>query len=438
MHHFSYPLKSCGFLKKCWLNQKTFKSNYNIKTIYGHGYIVNTGDFNFAFLRAFLIFGFILSISLMAGCSSAPERQKVDQAKVQQFATRGYDAGIDYATSTSKLSPTIGNDCCQIDLVQPNREGKYPLVIYLPGLGESSEAGADMRNAWAKSGYVVLSFQALEDDENVWSSRAAHDADFAYIRHERYSSEVISKRLDILKKVVGYLKQRIESGDAPLQRIDLSHIAIAGFDIGASSSMIIAGEDYPNVSNAGLSAQVDAVIALSPYADFSGSAPEVRYRNIDLPVLSITSDADADNLGSLPSSLHQVPFQYMPPGNKYLLLLAGASHSVIGNGDPSKPDSGEGESSSHQTDSTNTSGNPGGGGSRHHGRKSSNGDGNSRASSGRQSGSSPTERKIIEVAIAQVTTAFLNAYIKNDKFSQEWLKNDAQPWLNKIGQIKEK
>ena len=92
-----------------------------------------------------------------------------------------------------------------------------------------------------------------------------------------------------------------------MQHMDLSHIAIVGFDIGASSAMMVAGEAVPNVSIAGLPIHVGGVIALSPYADFSGSALDVRYRNINMPVLSITSDADSDANGSFPPSLHQAP-----------------------------------------------------------------------------------------------------------------------------------
>jgi hypothetical protein len=55
----------------------------------------------------------------------------------------------------------------------------------------------------------------------------------------------------------------------------------------------------------------------------------------------------------------------------------------------------------------------------------------------RGAGGSPTQRAMMEVAIEQVTTVFLNAYIKNNQFSLEWLNRDAQPWLNKIGQLKE-
>lgn len=391
-----------------------------------------------AHLKSYFILGSVLLTALVGGCSTAPKQQKIDQAKIQQFATRGYDSGIDYATSSSKLSFNITYECCQLTLVQPNREGKYPLVIYLPGLGESSDAGADMRNAWAKSGYVVLSFQSLKDDENVWSSKAAHSADFAYIRHERYSAEVISERLSILTKVIENLKQRAVSGDASLQRLDLTHIAIVGFDVGASSAMSIAGEESPNVSIVGLSVPVSAVIALSPYADFSGSSLDVRYRNINMPVLSITGDEDGDVHGGVPPSIHQAPFQYMPAGNKYLLLLAGASHSIIGDENSAKSSSNEGDSNNKQTEPGNTNDSSGSERGKRHGKRTSNNGSGSGSSSNRNAGNSPTQRAILEIAIEQVTTAFLNAYVKNDKFSVQWLKQEAQTWLKKNGQLKVK
>ena len=242
--------------------------------------------------------GAALFTILMEGCSSSSKQPEIDHEKIKQFASRGYDSGIKYATLISKSSLNTGNGFCQITIIQPSREGKYPLVIYMPGLGESSDAGADMRYAWAKSGYVVLSIQPLEDDANVWSSKAARRGDFEFIRHERYSSEVISERLNVLNNSIEYLKQRVGSGDSIFQHVELP-------------------------------VHIKGVIALSPYADFSGSEPDVRYRNISMPVLSITSNTDSDAHGNVPPSLHQVPFQYMPLGNKYLLLLAGTSHSVI-------------------------------------------------------------------------------------------------------------
>ncbi|MFZ1547184.1 MAG: hypothetical protein WAT12_08795 [Candidatus Nitrotoga sp.] len=241
-----------------------------------------------------------------------------------------------------------------------------------------------------------------------------------------------------MKNSIEYLKQRVGSGDSIFQHVDLSSIAVVGFDIGASSAMIIAGENVQNASIARLPVHITGVIALSPYADFSGPEPDVRYRNINLPVLSVTSNTDRDAHENVSPSLHQVPFQYMPPGNKYLLLLAEASHSVIGNGNSAKSDSIEGDGNAHQAKRSSTSEGVGRGRGNRRGKKSSNSGGDSELLSKREAVNSPTQRAIMGVAIEQVTTAFLNAYIKHDQLSLDWLKKNAQTWLDRIGQLQEK
>ena len=77
------------------------------------------------------------------------------------------------------------------------------------------------------------------------------------------------------------------------------------------------------------------MIALSPHAESGGTDIDTRYQNINIPVLSVTSNSDDETHGNDPVSLHQIPFQHMPPENKYLLLLTAASHALIGDGDTS-------------------------------------------------------------------------------------------------------
>ncbi len=383
-------------------------------------------------LRLSLIATIALSMILLVGCSIFTKKPAVDHARVKQFADRGYDSGIYYATTITRSLLNTGNASFQVTLVQPEREGKYPAVIYLPGLGESSDAGADMRRAWAESGFVVLSLEPLKGDANAWSTDAARSGDYAFIRHERYSSGVVTERLDVLAKLIESLKQHSLSGDPGFMHADLSRMAIAGFDVGAYSAMILAGEHAENVSPPGLALQPEAVIALSPHADFSGPDFDMRYQHIKMPVMSVAGDADSDTHGSDLASLHQAPFQYMPPGKKYLLLLARASHTDIG--DDLTAGSASDKSNGQQTENGNDG--SGSGRGNRHGNRSSHG-GNESASS-HSDPISLTRRAMMEVAIDQVTTAFLNAYIKNDRFSQDWLKNDAGPWLDKIGQLEEK
>ena len=355
--------------------------------------------------------------------------------RVSQFAGRGYDSGIEYQTSITRSAVDAGGGYFHFNVIQPVPEGKYPLVIYLPGLGESEDVAADLRNAWARSGYVVLSLQPLKKDAEVWSSDAARSHDYTFLRHQMYASATVSERLESLSILLGYLKQQAAIDGPAVQRIDLSRIAIAGFDIGAYTAMIVAGEAPQNVVHARLAIPVGAVIALSPYADFTGSDFEVRYRKISMPVLSVTSDADSDMHGSVPPSLHQAPFQYMPPGNKYLLLLTGASHAVIGNEALSGPASAA--SDSPQSESRNGDGDADSGSGSH--RDSSSGaEGGEQAAYVRGTGASPTRHAMMEVALEQTSTAFLNAYIKGDSFSLDWLKNNAQSWLDKMGRLEQK
>lgn len=383
-----------------------------------------------------VILAAIVPAILTTACTTAPKVVQVDQARVNTFAQHGYDSGIDYATATTKLSMQVENDFIQITSVQPKREGKYPLVIYLPGLGESGDAAPEIRNAWAKSGYVVLSLQPLKDDEEIWSSDAARRADFAFIRQDRYSPGVISRRLDAIAKLIEYVKHGVLSGEEDLKDVDLSQLAIIGFDVGASTSMIICGEEVPKVSRQGLAVQPKAVIALSPHAESGGADIDTRYQNIDIPVLSVTSNSDDETHGNDPVSLHQIPFQHMPPENKYLLLLTAASHALIGDGDTSNDVQNENDGNGKQAEPENAGKLRSRGG--RHGKQGSGKGTDGSAPSGRGEERSPTQRAKAKVAIAQVTTAFLNAYVKHDRFAVEWLNKDAQPWLYGIGQLQEK
>lgn len=346
-----------------------------------------------------------LSVILISGCSVFAEKPQFDHGRVEQFAGHGYDSGIYYQTST-RSSSADGADL-QFVLVQPVPQGSYPLIIYLPGLGESDQAGAALRDAWARSGYAVLSLQPQKRDSGVWSSGAARSRDYTYLRHQMYDSAIVSERLGRLAGLAEYLQQQAASGGADVRNMDLSRVAITGFDIGAYTAMIAAGEAPQNVAFAGLKLPVRAVIALSPYADFTGADFEIRYRNIHLPVLSVSSDADSDMHGSVPPSLHQAPFRYMPAGDKYLLLLTGAPHAAIGaedlSGSVADPNKGE------QDESVPVG-----------------------------SGGSPTRHAMTEIALEQTTTAFLNAYVKHDRYSLDWLANEAQPWLGELGRLRYK
>jgi dienelactone hydrolase len=377
------------------------------------------------------LLGAALAIGALAGCA-AHTPPKVDEERVKQLAGRGYSGDEHFSIATTHHSWAVGNLSFDIALAVPTSVAGAPLVIYLPGLGETRSAGEAWRTAWAQAGYAVLAVQLLPDDQKAWSSTAARRGDFDTLARERYSAAAAAARGKALAMLMSELAKRRSVGEAVLEKIDLSRIAIAGYDIGAYSTMLAAGE-MPKAGSTPTSfpLAISAVIALSPYADFSGAGFSTRYQAITGPVLSISGEGDADALGAVASpSVRKAPFENMPSKDAYLLWLAKANHAVMAGGAETAVDERggfvarqQGEYSAPQQGGTR---NRRGGGKESH-------SAGMEPSGGRGTAFSPTDRAMDIELIRGVTTAFLDAYVRKDPIAAEWLHKNARRWIGERG-----
>jgi dienelactone hydrolase len=368
-----------------------------------------------------------------AGCHQMT-RSNVAQPAPQPPHQPGYMAEQRYATTSIHETWTLGGEPIDVTLLRPSGDGRFPLVIYLPGLGESSTGGAAWRTAWAQAGYAVLSLQSVANGELLWSSAAARRADFPELAREQFSRAGLDKRLAVLQDLFEELNRLQTSG--ALGGVDLSLVALAGFDLGAQTAMAAAGETGYDIVPFALPAAVKCVIAFSPYADFSGAGFEPRFSTIHVPVLSVTSMADTDPYGLVTvPAIRRAPFDNMPPGQKYLLSLVNAPHALIaGKETPNAENNAPAQGDSPRTRSGDGS-SQGGSTGRHRGGGSS--QGNRRAASSDSSGTNPSSSRPVSsaawaVALGQaqsVTTAYLDANLKNDGVATEWLTKDARRWL---------
>jgi predicted dienelactone hydrolase len=392
------------------------------------------------------LFAALLPLFLVPGCAThAPP--PVDTSRVKQFAGRGYltDNHFSIATTFSRL--TVGEHTFDMTWNLPVTGSVLPVVVYLPGLGESRSAGEGWRTAWAQAGYAVLSVQLLDDDQKAWSSAAARRGDFVVLARERYGAETANARLNALATLLGELRQSHGTDEATLRRLDLSRVAIAGFDVGAYTSMLVAGETPKGSGQpARLPIAVAAIIALSPSADFSGSGLSSRYQSIMLPVLSVSGDADSDAAGIVSSpSLRRAPFEYMPSPDSYLLWLTNATHSVFsGSSQPAAEElaeTGAGRRNENQ-------GAHKGDGGRREGRRGGGAYPENAGANGDMAGAgdgrlafrmvSPTDRALHVSLIQGITTAFLDTYMKQDAIAREWLQKDAGRWIGDRGELRRK
>ena len=371
--------------------------------------------------------------ALLAGCQHAPRSNTIEPV-AQAHRQPGYVAEQRYVTSAIREAWILGGESVEVILLRPSGDGVFPLVIYLPGLGEPSSGGAAWRNAWAQAGYAVLSLQSAANGEAAWSSAQARRGEFPDLARDQFSRSGLARRLAILRDLLDELNGRQARG--ALAGVDLSRIALAGFDLGAQTVMAAAGETGYNLEPFVLPVAVKCVIALSPYADFAGAGFDRRFASIVAPVLSVTSPDDADPYGLVAvAAIRRAPFEHMPPGQKYLLNLVYAPHALISgketpgtdNDLPARDDRPRTASADGTNQGSGSGRRQSGGGSQKGHRGGSDGYGESRSSSSRPFAAGTW---VMELALVQsVTTAYLDTNLKNDGTAKEWLARDARRWL---------
>jgi len=370
-------------------------------------------------------------VALISGCANSP-KHRPEAAAVRPHLSPGYLSEQRHTVSSIRENWTLANDTVDVMLLMPSGGGDFPLIVYLPGLGESAESGVAWRRPWAEAGYAVLSIQP-DAIARIRPSKAERSGESRELAREQFSPRMLDHRQSVLQKALAEVQRRKNSSEATgFSHLDLAHMAIVGFDLGAQTAMFAAGEGIGGIEPFPLPETVKGVVALSPYADFSGAGFEQRFKSVHVPVLSVTSMEDTDQYGLITSAaIRRAPFEYMPPGQKYLLSLFAAPHALL-SGKATPDELGDGRSRDERQAATNSSdssrsGRKGRGANR--GGRNKGGETGGKATSPSSGQPSPGAWEEQLRYVQSVTTAYLDALLKNDPVAQEWLVKDARRWL---------
>ena len=359
----------------------------------------------------------------------------------------------------------------EISMLAPTAPGIYPLIIYLPGLGEQADGGKLWRETWAKAGYAVFSVQPVEigealkvvatipddgkqPDDGSWSwfssskdkdkasaLKALRNSDLRYLGHEYFSEAALKKRIDPVLWAYAQLRQRTKAGLGLFAAADLSRVVIAGYDLGAQTTAAMIGEKY----DTGLPQAPDfkplAAILLSPSVDIALGDVTTRYQNITIPLLAVTGTEDDDPYAISTPYVRTAIWENAPPGNKYLLLLKKGNHHVLAGAglsqrqetDPAQEASdekiGPGDATSRFSNAYRS-----GGGGRNGSQGGGAPGGMSRPQRGPRQNSEQDYKHV--AAVFSVSTAFLDGLCKSDSVARLWLSEKANQWLSQWAHLK--
>lgn len=330
---------------------------------------------------------------LLAACGSRPlPPSQVEQAEKLEkvLMDGGYrPARLFEIESGREIWHRDGRDL-DVSMTVPTAPGRYPLIVYLPALGEDAGGGRLWREFWAKAGYAVFCVQPVaigqalrelnrprggpragtdndfgppgnedgeapgmfggwfgggpapedevrpddEDDsdrpeDQRRPSKAARGSELRYLGHEYFAVEHLPGRIAELAWAYQQLRTRAGLGQRLYAAADADKMVLAGYDLGAQTVSAVLGENFGVELPGRESLRPLAGILLSPSVDLATGNVRGRFQPMALPLLAITGSEDDDSYAIGAAAARLSVWEHAPPGGKYLLMLKEASHQLL-------------------------------------------------------------------------------------------------------------
>jgi predicted dienelactone hydrolase len=209
----------------------------------------------------------------------------------------------------------------------PGTREPVPVVLFSHGLGGSRSGSAYLGRHWAGRGYVVVFLQHPGSDDGVWKDvpppqRMAALEAAAGLENFRLRVGDVAAVLDALTR------WSATAGHPLAGRMDLEHVGMSGHSFGAVTTQAVSGQTYFLGRVSFTDPRIDAAIAFSPSSPRRGD-PESAFAAVAIPWLLMTGTADVAPIGDADVASRLAVFEALPKGGKYELVLDGAEHSAF-------------------------------------------------------------------------------------------------------------
>jgi predicted dienelactone hydrolase len=257
-----------------------------------------------------------IGILVLVVCiSSSSARGQAGPAK--SYAEPGTFA-VRVAETLSLTDPERAKDIAT-RIYYPEGAGPFPVIAFSHGLGGDKDAFGVVSRHWASHGYVVV--HPTHDDRGV-----AMGADGMIPPADK----VLDRVADV-KAVLNALKQIEEKLPAVNGKLDTNRLAVAGHSYGSFITMLMGGvaADIGSDKNKSLAdPRVKCVAPIAPGGRGDYGLTDESWKKFRVPAIVITGTLDTRN--GRPVEWREEPYRFSPPGDKYLMVIAGANHGAYG------------------------------------------------------------------------------------------------------------
>lgn len=209
-----------------------------------------------------------------------------------------------------------------VRITWPKEGRRLPVVVFSHGAFSSREWYLAITDRWAAAGYLVISPTHI--DSTTRSGRRGVPPDPAWW----------TRRLEDVQAIVRDLPTLVRSVPGLADRVDSRNLVMTGHSFGGMVAQTVGGATWfdpdRNVTVSNAVENVRAVVILSG----AGRLPP-RVRDSDWSTLRVptfvsvgTNDLKQTEISGL--AWRSEPYEFAPPGDKYLLTIEGADHYLGG------------------------------------------------------------------------------------------------------------
>lgn len=247
-------------------------------------------------------------------------------------AGSGYDPlAIDPGFHASHLDVSV-HDASRdreipIRVYLPSNTASSPVVLFSHGLGGSRRGSEFLGEHWAARGYVAVFVQHPGSDDSIWRD-ASPDQRMEALKRAASLENFLLRVKDIPAVLDQLEKWSAEKTNALFGRLDMAKVGMSGHSFGAITTEAVSGETLPTGDESFTDPRIRAAVIFSPSAPRS-STPEEAFAEVKIPWMLMTGTKDIAPIGNadLSSRLSVYPALKLAP--KYEVVLFNAEHSVF-------------------------------------------------------------------------------------------------------------
>jgi predicted dienelactone hydrolase len=204
------------------------------------------------------------------------------------------------------------------------------VVIFSHGLGGSREGYEYLGRHWAGCGYVSVHLQHLGSDDAVWKEVGRADRKKALDRAAFDFANAENRPRDVSFAIDALTAANADTRSTLYQRLELGKIGVAGHSFGGFTALAVAGQTLGLSGSISLAdPRVKAVVQMSAPLPQRASDRQQVFGRIKIPVFHLTGTQDDSLIGNTTAEQRRIPFDSMKNAETSLLIFEDGDHMIF-------------------------------------------------------------------------------------------------------------